>query len=83
MVNQDEAAPTEAAGEGGDMDFSDIKKKKKKKELPMDLVNRCFHIRYAYLLTQVFSPSVYTRIMFNQNRVRVKRPRTARMSSPI
>lgn len=40
MVNQDEAAPTEAPGEVGDMDFSDIKKKKKKKELPMDLVNK-------------------------------------------
>lgn len=56
MVNQDEAAPTEAPGEGGDMDFSDIKKKKKKKELPMDLVNRCSHVRYVHLLTHGYFP---------------------------
>jgi len=36
-VDLDETAPTEAPAEGGDMDFSDIKRKRKKKELPMDL----------------------------------------------
>ncbi len=56
MINQDEAAPTEAPGEGGDMDFSDIKKKKKKKELPMDLVNGCSHVRYTHLLTYKYFP---------------------------
>ena len=51
MIAQDEATPTETPAEGGDMDFSDIKKKKKKKELPMDLVRRHSHGRYAPSLT--------------------------------
>ena len=37
MIAQDETAPTEAPAETGDMDLSDIRKKKKK-DLPMDLV---------------------------------------------
>ena len=50
MIAQDETAPTEAPAETGDMDFSDIKKKKKK-ELPMDLVRGYSHVWYAPLLT--------------------------------
>jgi len=38
------------------MDFSDIKKKKKKKELPMDLVSGCSHVCYAHLLTREYLP---------------------------
>lgn len=38
------------------MDFSDIKKKKKKKELPMDLVSRYSHVHYAHLLIHEYLP---------------------------
>lgn len=48
MVVKDETAPTEAPAEGGDID---IKKKKKKKDLPMDLVRRHPRVHYAPVLT--------------------------------
>lgn len=56
MVAKDETAPTEAPAEGGDID---IKKKKKKKDLPMDLVRRRPRIHYAPVLTHAPLPTSY------------------------
>ena len=50
------------------MDFSDIKKKKKKKELPMDLVNECSHVRSAHLLTHIYSPVPCTHALCSTGR---------------
>ena len=40
LTRVQEEAPAPVAPAGDDLDFSDLKKKKKKKEIPMDLV--CF-----------------------------------------
>jgi translation initiation factor 2 subunit 2 len=45
------------------MDFSDIKKKKKKKELPMDLVRRYTHVLFAHLLTHEYLPILCVRAL--------------------